>query len=205
MILYYLIIILFFFIFLYKENFTYFNLNLNLDVPISYNNNMTFNQNIQLKNKTLCDNIFDNRIKLINIANYDFSNNNITDTFLTNNNCCLVQKEFNDGNFTYKYTPFKNEKCNIELYELDHNNKLLFDNVNNWNNKYCNNNHNILGSCRKSNMECVDFITESDCNSINTNAKGDYTLKFDHTNKNNVLSNKTVWSNKTCNNWHILN
>jgi hypothetical protein len=130
MILYCLIIILLLLLYTNNEHFSYFNLNLNLNVPISHNNeactyekinyigyNYELPQNIQT-------NIFTNRIKLKNIANYDYVNNIITTNLLDSSNCCLVQKEFNDGKFNYTYTPLKNDKCNINLYELDHNNLL---------------------------------------------------------------------------------
>jgi hypothetical protein len=208
MILYCLIIILLLLLYTINENFSYFNLNLNLHVPISHNNeaypyekinyigyNYELPQNIQT-------NIFTNRIKLKNIANYDYVNNIITRNLLDSSNCCLVQKEFNEGKFNYTYTPLKNDKCNINLYELDHNNKLLFDKVNRWDNNNCNNNTNkILGSCRKADMECIDFVSEDQCNNITNESKGDFLLKFNHKNKNNVFSTKTIWSNKTCNDW----
>ena len=198
MVLYCLIIILFLFIFTINEPFTYFNLNLNLNVPISYNNDTDTYGNFKYIKyryelpKNTETSIFNNRITLKNVANYDNSKK------LVNSNCCLVQKEFNNGNFSYKYTPLKNEQCNINLYELNNNNTLLFGNVN------CKNSNNMLGSCRKANMECVDFVTENKCNKIRTEAKGDYYLKFNHTNKNNVISNKAIWSNKTCNDWNKL-
>lgn len=126
----------------------------------------------------------------MNIANYDYKNDIITTNLLDSSNCCLVQKEFSEGNFNYKYTPLKNEYCNINLYELDQNNQLLFDNINNWNNNNCNNKSKVLGSCRKTNMECIDFITKNDCENIKKN------------NRNELIGIKTVWSTKTCNDWN---
>ncbi len=201
MILYCLIIILFLFIFTINEPFTYFNLNLNLNVPISYNNDTdTYGKFKHIKYKyelpkNTETSIFNNRITLKNVANYDYNNKLVNSNKLDNNNCCLVQKEFNNGEFSYKYTPLKNDQCNINLYELNNNNTLLFGKVD------CKKTNKILGSCRKANMECIDFITENDCNKVTTEAKGDFFLKFNYKNKNNVSSTKTIWSNKTCNNF----
>ncbi len=196
MIIYYLIIILFLFIFTTTENFSYFNLNLDLNVPISHNNEKFLYETVNYSGckydlpQNIQKNIFSNRIKLMNIANYEYINDITTTNLLDSSNCCLVQKEFNEGNFNYKYTPLKNDFCNINLYELDHNNKLLFDNVNNWNNNNCKNNSTVLGSCRKTNMECIDFVTEDECKNIKKSAKND------------LIGNNTIWSNKTCNNWN---
>ena len=79
----------------------------------------------------------------------------------------------------------------------------MFNNLNYWDNEYCKNNldDQILGSCRKADMECIDFVTEDQCNNVTNESKGDFLLKFNHKNKNNVFSTKTTWSNKTCNDW----
>jgi hypothetical protein len=80
------------------------------------------------------------------------------------------------GNFKYVYTKKTNEECNNNLYNLNSNKQLLFDDVNNWSNKYCNNKSNILlGSCRNINKECVDFVDKKFCDN--------YRMK---------------WSSKTC-------
>ena len=98
-------------------------------------------------------------------------------------NCCLVEKKYvsnkNElfgGNFKYIYTKKTNEECNNDLYNLNSNKQLLFDGVNNWSNKYCNNKSNVLlGSCRNINKECVDFVDKKFCDN--------YRMK---------------WSSKTC-------
>ena len=204
MILYCLIIILFLLIFTINEGFSYFNLNLDTNKPISHNNDFLPYKKVKyiINKSNTPPTIFNNRIRLRNIANYDYVNNIVTTNLIDSSNCCLVQKEFNNGTFNYKYTPLKNDQCNINNYELDHNNKLLFDKVNYWNNNNCNNKNKVLGSCRKADMECIDFMTEDECNRINTEAKGDFFLKFNFKNKNNVKSTKTVWSKKTCNDWN---
>lgn len=195
MILYYLIIILFLFVLTINEHFTYFNLNLDINVPISHNNDIdTYGQfkHIKYKHelpKNTQTNIFKNRIMLKNIANFDYNNE------LDSKNCCLVQKEFNNGKFNYKYTPLKNDQCNMKLYELNNNNMLLFNKIN------CDISNKNLGSCRKANMECTDFVTKNECNKFTSEAKGDFFLLFNHENKNNIMSTKSIWSNKTCNDW----
>jgi len=86
--------------------------------------------------------------------------------------CCLVEKKFvkdkslgslYHGKFKYNFTILNNDKCQDELYNLDSNKQLLHHNQNNWNNKYCNNNSNYLGSCRRSNKECIDFVSKDFC------------------------------------------
>jgi len=129
-------------------------------------------------------NIFSNRILLKNISKpfkYESNNNS---KYLKSNKCCLVKKKYDDenGNFNYIYQPLENENCDINLYELDQNNQLLFDGINNWSNDNCINsselNKNVvLGSCRRSTYECIDFISKKDCEKIN---------------------DKLRWSEKTC-------
>jgi hypothetical protein len=109
----------------------------------------------------------------------------INSSYITNNitKCCLVEKkylsnkkELHGGNFKYVYTKKTNEECNNDLYNLNSNKQLLFDGVNNWSNKYCNNKSNVLlGSCRNINKECVDFVDKKFCDN--------YRMK---------------WSSKTC-------
>ena len=86
-------------------------------------------------------------------------------------NCCLVEKKYvsdkNElfgGNFKYIYTKKTNEECNNDLYNLNSNKQLLFDGVNKWSNKYCDNQSDVvLGSCRNINKECVDFVDKPFC------------------------------------------
>ena len=86
-------------------------------------------------------------------------------------NCCLVEKKYvsdkNElfgGNFKYIYTKKTNEECNNDLHNLNSNKQLLFDGVNNWSNKYCDNKSDVvLGSCRNINKECVDFVDKPFC------------------------------------------
>jgi len=203
MIIYLILILCILIFFKSNENFSYFNLNYNFNTPISHNNlydtyqKVDFNQsNLKDINQSNVD-IFDNRINLKNIASYKYNNIETTNK-LESNNCCLIKKKFDSGNFSYNYLPLKNEQCNIDLYELDNNNKLLFDGVNNWSNKNCNNNNTILGSCKKANMECIDFVTEEECNKFSNNIKANYFLKFNITNQPTKFFTKAKWSMKTC-------
>jgi hypothetical protein len=187
-----------------REPFEFFNLNYDITLPKSYNTNTdtTYKINFPLYNSDLNNNttesIFNNRIKFININNTAYKNSFITTNLIDNANCCLAQKKFDSGNFSYTYKPLKNKECNIDLYELDQNNKLLFDKTNNWSNDMCNNNTSNLGSCRIANSECIDFITQDECINITTEIKTD--IEGNHLNNlNNKLSSKTIWSKKTCN------
>jgi hypothetical protein len=200
-----IILFIFFILFfynLYSENFTYFNLNLDITNPKSYNNinNNYYDINFHNKIKTsginnytddINNDIFNNRIKLQNI-------NTLSTNLINSNNCCLIQKRFNSGNFNYMYTKLKDSDCNNELYELDQNNQLLYDGINNWSNDNCNKDTSILGSCRIANLECIDFITKEECFNITSEGKSDNMLKFNMSNQNNNPIRKTIWSNKTC-------
>ena len=206
-----IILLIFFILFFYNiyiEDFTYFNLNLDITNPKSHNNisnnyyEINFHENIEentIKNYThdINSDIFNNRIKLhdTNIARY---NKTLSTNLIDSSNCCLVQKNFDSGNFNYIYTKLKDSNCNNELYELDQNNQLLYDGINNWSNNNCNGNNSILGSCRIANLECIDFITKKDCFNITSEGKSDSMLNFNISNQNNDPKRKTKWSNKTC-------
>ena len=92
--------------------------------------------------------------------------------YLNNKSCCLVKKDFVNNNcnnnFIYTYKKLYDSKCNPNLYKLDSNQQLLFNND-------CNNTN--IGSCRltKNNKECIDFVSKDNCNAHNM-----------------------IWSNKTC-------
>ncbi len=193
-------------IFFYYETFTnnFFNPYLNQDpIPKTTNPNIDsyYNENIILPtfdnsiNQSNRDKIFDNRI---NFKSVIYSNDNIQDQshFIKSDKCCLVSKKYDQDGFSYTYKPLYNNDCNINLYELDQNNKLLFDGQDLWDNKFCENNlnDNILGSCRRHNWECFDFITKEKCANLAKNDRGNGFLKF---NKNpNVINLK--WNKGTC-------
>jgi hypothetical protein len=84
--------------------------------------------------------------------------------------CCIIKKVFN-SNFAslkdYTYTKAPSQICNKT--EQDSNTRILIDGIDGWNNKYCNINNPIIGSCHNSysNHECVDFRTKTDCEKYN--------------------------------------
>jgi hypothetical protein len=87
--------------------------------------------------------------------------------------------------------------CNVNLYNLDSQNQILFDGIDYWDNKYCKNNtpDQILGSCGNYNKKyCVDFITKDRCEYIRDNGKADEYLGFTLTRNKSDVS----WTNKTC-------
>ena len=71
------------------------------------------------------------------------------------------------GNFKYIFDVSDN--CDYNTF---------VDGLNGWSNTNCNENNNILGSCRISNKECVDYVTKDYCD-----------------NYKNMF-----WSNNTCRN-----
>jgi hypothetical protein len=179
-----IILILLVFLILHKENF---NTNESLFIkpndtnlnPIdlynikenSYTNNILDNNFINInnietetynKNQDNTQQIYKNRINMI-------SNNWIISDTLKNDNieCCLVSKDLN--NFKYNFKKLSNNACDINLYNINNDRQLLFDNINNWSNNYCSNDldNQILGSCRRNNFECVDFIDKDTCDNFN--------------------------------------
>jgi len=73
------------------------------------------------------------------------------------NNCCLVSKEFVDNEFKYKYE--EKEDCDLNKYNLNSNQTLI--------NNTCNNIKDKIGSCRRSNFECIDFVDKDFCDKYN--------------------------------------
>lgn len=174
-----------------KEKFSYFNLNLDINNPKSVNTNTNNHYNIDFPIYKLTDNteerLFNNRIKLLNTHNIPHTNSIKTSNLIDSSNCCLIQKKFDSGNFSYIYTKLKDDKCNNELYELDQNNQLLFDGINKWSNNNCSIEKSKLGSCRVADFECIEFITKDACSNIIADGK-----------QNKDFHIKTIWSNKTC-------
>ena len=84
---------------------------------------------------------------------------------IPNKECCIIKKEFN-SDFGYSYTKVKNDMCNTQQ---DSNTRVMINGVDGWNNKFCNLNNPIIGSCHNSysNHECVDFRTKQDCEKYN--------------------------------------
>lgn len=110
-------------------------------------------------------------IQFNNILPIDENNEN---EMLNSNKCCLINKEYIEdknsllgGKFKYNYTKLENNDCNYKLYDNNNTVQLLMNNINGWNNDYCNKNNNLLGSCRFANKECIDFVTKSYCDNYN--------------------------------------
>jgi hypothetical protein len=90
-------------------------------------------------------------------------------------NCCLVKKEYvennnnlSGGEFKYSFTKLKcNDNLNEKLLIQNSNQQLLIDGVNGWSNINCSETNNILGSCRRSNFECIDFVSKEFCDKYN--------------------------------------
>ncbi len=98
--------------------------------------------------------------------------------------CCIVSRDYVknnknvfNGDFKYIYKIETNDKCNLDLYNLDTNKQLFIDGENGWNNKNCNEKQNVIGSCRLANKECIDFVDKNTCDKL-----------------------KMRWSNLTCRN-----
>lgn len=111
--------------------------------------------------------IFENRFNFIPLStNNKFKTN--TDDRLSSSKCCLVKKvlDNNDG-FKYMHTKYQDDECNIDNFELDQNNQLLFEGYNGWSNDYCSNDTSNLGSCQHYNFECIDFVSKDTCDAYN--------------------------------------
>ena len=87
-----------------------------------------------------------------------------------NKECCLVEKIIHDG-VKYDYKVLKGEECHLDKIKANNTHNLLIVGQPGWpDNKQCrnkkqsNNSESILGSCRRFNFECKDFITKAECN-----------------------------------------
>lgn len=161
-----------------SSNVNYFDINNNDKIlkdiypsNINYFDNLAFNIN---HNEKLFDEetLLNNNYEIINLSNI----NTILKFPKKSINCYLVTKKYklDDNNipdFKYEVNNLKDDKCNYDLYNLNSNQQLLIDNDNN---KI---DINLIGSCRYSNKECIDFIDKKTCD------------KYD-----------MLWSPKTCNN-----
>jgi len=185
------ILILFFNI----ENFSYFN-TVTSSTPKSFIKNKDY-YTINFSNNANTDtttSIYENRFNLIpttiNDNTLDKNNGQYNNSYieLRSNKCCLVKKNLVNDSFKYAYTVYNNEDCNLNNFELDQNNQLLFDGVNNWSNDNCSIDNSKLGSCQHYDFECVDFVTQDTCNTFNNN------MPTDPQNK----KNKFTWKSTPC-------
>jgi hypothetical protein len=115
-----------------------------------------------------------------NIINNDSKDNNYY--YLHNKKSCyIVEKKYIEDNNKGKfiYSKIFNKDCNPNLYKLNSNIELYFDNIDN------------IGSCRNnnSNKECIDFVDKNKCENYNK-ISSNYLLP-------NKINNM-IWSNKTC-------
>jgi hypothetical protein len=102
--------------------------------------------------------------KCFNISNID--NFESTNT----KSCCLMKKEYAfskdglyKGYFKYNYTKLKDNDCDYNKHIQNSNQQLFIDGENGWDNNMCDNNNTDVGSCRRGNRECVDFLKKKDC------------------------------------------
>lgn len=196
MIKYGIILLLIIIIFLLNpsEHFTYFNFNYNINTPKSFINSDNFFR-ISLQSNKNTTSIYQNRFSFIPVTINDDKlsndNNNIVTNYdeIKSNKCCLVKKKFDDGQFSYEYKKYLNNECDLNNFELDQNNQLFFDGINGWTNDMCSNEKSNLGSCKHYDFECIDFISEKQCNTYNANMPPDP--------QNRKISFK--WNKKTCN------
>ncbi len=89
--------------------------------------------------------------------------------------CCIINKKLDENGFYYNYTI--SDMCDTRFDNTSRciKDKELIDSKQ-FDLNECNKKNNIFGSCRKIGFECIDFITEKDCNKYNM-----------------------LWSQRTCN------
>lgn len=175
-----LILILFLLYDEYKESFTYFN-PVNSTTPKAFLNIDNYFR-INLPSTENTTSIFQNRMNLIPTTFHDISGvqfgatnklendiNNFTTNYvqLKSNKCCLIKKVLNGESFNYEYQEYKDNECDLNNFELDHNNQLFFDGESGWTNDKCSNEKSDLGSCRHYDFECIDFVSKDKCNEYN--------------------------------------
>lgn len=108
-----------------------------------------------------------------NISSIDDSYGKIITTYKNphnHKNCCLVKKVYNKTKDEFEYNYKKLESCNYNMIPAIHHNhmNLFIDGVNGWNNRKCkkpddSKDRYYLGSCKKINFECKDFMTSNQC------------------------------------------
>tara|TARA_B100001287_G_C22653238_1_gene516297 strand:+ start:757 stop:1299 length:543 start_codon:yes stop_codon:yes gene_type:complete len=124
--------------------------------------------------------IFTPNIDKFESLNYESNNASIDDSYgkvvttyknpHMHKNCCLVEKKFNEKKDRFEYTYKKLDKCNYSIVNpLKYNHVNLFiDGVNGWKNSMCrkpdeSKDKEFLGSCKRINFECKDFMFPSQC------------------------------------------
>tara|TARA_Y100000991_G_scaffold214424_1_gene202110 strand:+ start:413 stop:940 length:528 start_codon:yes stop_codon:yes gene_type:complete len=80
--------------------------------------------------------------------------------------CCLVSKVFNKDKQEFEYSYEKKKNCNLNDSKTNMEN-IFIDGINGWDNKFCRkplaSDTDPLGSCKRTNFECVDFKKRSQC------------------------------------------
>jgi len=167
------ILLIFIFLLSTKENFNHFN-PVTLTTPKSFNNLDSFFRINNFNSTINTTSIFENRFNFIpttiNDAKLASDTNLATNNYdeIKSNKCCLVKKMLDGNNFKYEYTKYENEMCDLNNFELDQNNQLLFDGINGWSNNSCSAETSKLGSCKHYDFECIDFTSKDKCNEYNS-------------------------------------
>jgi hypothetical protein len=117
--------------------------------------------------------------------------------------CCKINKViYNDNNLLkskYIYQKLENDKCNPDKYILNHEQQLYIEGINNWSNNDCN--ENSLGSCKKNNLECMDFMKKDSCTMYNMTwfnntcydkFKGENKIDINYNNSNKINKEQIV-------------
>jgi hypothetical protein len=139
-----------------------------------------------IKNNCICYNWIKEHFEPLYYNQNDQDYQKIKNSQSSQVNCCLVEKKYipisNElfgGNFTYLFTKKSNEECDSNLYNLNSNQQLLIEGKNNWSNDYClkhpKESDLLIGSCRNTNKECIEFVNKKYCDKY-----------------------KMTWTNKTC-------
>lgn len=156
------------FLIMNKENFN------PIDTPKSFIDTDLFYR-IFLPGSSNTTSIYENRFGFIPTTINDnkklsTDNNHFAKNYdmIKSNKCCLVKKilDNNDG-FKYTYTPYMDDDCDLNNFEIDQNNQLLFDGQNGWSNLNCSTDKSKLGSCQHYDFECIDFTTKDKCYEYN--------------------------------------
>ena len=84
--------------------------------------------------------------------------------YFNEKNCCLVTKHFDKENNKFEYKYEKKNKCKVQNNNMQN---FFIEGINGWDNKKCKkpdlNDDDYLGSCRRINFECKDFVTRKEC------------------------------------------
>ena len=118
-------------------------------------------------------------------------------------NCCLVKKVYNKKRNEFEYEYQKLDKCNYNMIPaLKYSNMNLFiDGLNGWNNNKCrkpdpSKDVNYLGSCKRINFECKDFMTPKQCKKFNMEWS-DKTCYKPYSKPFHVSKRKILYNSKT--------